>query len=115
MIFNTYRSRVKRGIKFLDKHVGRGVWLERVNADHIDVQCDVSCPLAQATEESYWNATYRLGLGTDGLAATRTAWLGFLDAPRDFSDGLTSEWRRQVRALQLASDRARVRLMEEVG
>lgn len=115
MIFGTYRGRVKRGIKFLDKRVGRDVWLPRVNVDHVDVQCDVNCPLAQATSESYWHATERLGLPVDGLAAVWTVRLGFLTGPRDFSTGLTDEWRRQVRALQLASDREHVHLMEEVG
>ena len=115
MIFSTYRGRVKRGVRFLDKHVGRDVWLPRVNVERVDVQCDVNCPLAQATGESYWHATDRLGLAPDGVAAVRATWLGFLDMPRDFSDGLSEEWRRQVRALQLASDRERVHLMEEVG
>lgn len=96
----SYAERVTRGVKFLDRKVGRNVWLPRVNASRLNVDVAGTCPLAQATESTFWRAADRFGLAVSGPLAVRTYWLGFIEHPSDVTDGLTREWRERVAALQ---------------
>jgi hypothetical protein len=115
LLLGSYASRVKRGVAFLDRKVGRDVWLDRVTAYSLDVQSDHWCPLAQSTDTSYWAATREFNLPTEGILALRTARLGFLDAPHDYSDGLTREWRDAILQLRAESESPRPRVTARVG
>lgn len=92
--------RVRRGIKFLDKHIGRDVWLSRVHVDYIDVRDGENCPLAQATGTMFWKAARRLGFDDTHLGEYRLIMLGFLNLPMESYGSLDVVWRREITALQ---------------
>ena len=104
-MFLDYDRRVKRGIKFLDKHVSRDVWLPRFrNLGDVNVSNADWCPLAIATDANYWTAARQLGI--DGGRHTswrrwRAVWLGFLNQNGDWTSKLNDEWVKQVGTLQV--------------
>jgi hypothetical protein len=103
-MFLDYDRRVKRGIKFLDKHLGRDVWIHRIITADLDVRRADSCPLAQATLLPYFSAARQLKIDSrkaTGWRRGRAIWLGFLNEDRDYSDRLNDEWVKQVSALQV--------------
>lgn len=106
--------RVRRGIEFLDHHLDRDAWLDRVDVDTLAVSLGDRCPLAQATGEHFSYASFHLGFDessrVDGL---RLALLGFMNLPGEEWGGLTATWRRELVALQ--SERERARALAGVG
>lgn len=101
--------RVRRGVKFLDRHLGRDVWLPRVNLGDLSTRGADYCPLAQATESSFWTATATYGLtksrSTSRRANVQLVMLGFLDAPRESWGSLDDAWRRELVRLRADSER----------
>lgn len=99
-----YDRRVKRGIKFLDKRVGRDTWLPRFrNPLDIHVSSANFCPLAIATDSNYWVASkkYKIDGGRHtGWRRYRAIWLGFLREESDWSSKLDDEWIKQITELR---------------
>jgi hypothetical protein len=115
LLLGSYASRVRRGVAFLDRKVGRDVWLDRVTAYEVNVDSAEWCPLAQATDTSFWAAADRFNLPIDGILTVCTARLGFLNAPHDYSDGLTREWRDAILRLRAESEAPRPLVTTRVG
>lgn len=102
--------RVRRGIKFLDSHVGRDVWLDRLDVDELDVRWGTACPLAQATGEHFAYASYCLGFSEDShVDDVRLTMLGFMNLPSEPWHRITAAWKREITVLQRERERERER------
>lgn len=93
------RWRVQRGIRFLDKHVGRDVWLPRVDADYLSVRSCNDCPLAQATGKHFWTAARSFSLNDTFVGDFRLTLLGFLRSPGESWLDLDLTWHAELAAL----------------
>jgi hypothetical protein len=91
---------VDRGVEFLDRKLGRDVWLPRVNLETLDVATGNDCALAQATGVDYSRALRRLNADH---CSTR---YGF-STPHSYQR-LTRTWIRKIKELRAAGDSVRI-------
>lgn len=111
-----YALRVRRGIRFLDWHVGRENWLPRINLDYLNVADGEECPLAQATEMEYWRAVRAFRLDDDNvLGRLRSMLYGFQFFQRDNVDALNEEWVRVLTRMKRDASRPRPHVTARVG
>lgn len=88
--------RVRRGVKFLDKHVGRDLWIQRIDVNDIHTGNTSYCPLAQATEERFWIAARAFGFSNTYVSGFRLALLGFMNWPDEAWESLDVAWREEI-------------------
>ena len=93
----TIRSRVKAGIRFLDRVYGRRKWMKKVNVDDLDMNYPNRCILGQ-TDSDYYQHKDKLKLSNK-----RAYNLGFHTDPEGGDEyqgvsmsGLTAEWTKQL-------------------
>lgn len=113
-----FSERIDKGVRFLDRRLGRKVWLQRIDEQKLNLQKSNICMLGQAYGD-FWNS-----LGVLKITEEKSCAMGFLldddidgfpQSPHGFDgyDILTHLWHCRVVGLKINAGMALAEIGEE--
>jgi len=114
VVEHDFSTEINAGVAYLDAHVGRDVWLPRVNLDTLQLWQEDTCVVAQVTRQPYYLGVGELGgPAYDGVFyAEIFEWgipFGFYVDENLYVNGagesvlydqLTAQWKRKIEELR---------------